>query len=177
MQTAMTIYSNMIQVQGYCSWAIIFYDGSTSDENEICKKLKNDNKNKITACKRSAYALSEWGVKPDNTDVKSANDHILGNNDTLYDHVPLNDSEILKLFQVEADNKEVIIEENDDENALAIDDDDSNLKDLVLRKGRKSIPKSVLYSDLLPHLSEFKRIFLMDEDISLLGFDMKKVTT
>lgn len=167
MQTAMTIYSNIIQVQGYCSWAIIFYDGSILDENEICKKVKNNSINKIAACKRSAYALSEWGTKPDNKEV--------GLNETLPDQVPLNETEIIKLFQDEADNKEVIIEENDDENSLAIDDDDSNLKDLVLRKGRKSIPKSVLYSDLLPYLSKYKRIFLMDEDISLLGFDMKKV--
>jgi hypothetical protein len=35
-----------------------------------------------------------------------------------------------------------------------------------------SIPKSVLYFDLLPVLSGYKRLFLLDEDISLLDFDI-----
>lgn len=36
-----------------------------------------------------------------------------------------------------------------------------------------SIPKSVLYQELLPYLPNYKRVFLMDEDISLVGFNLK----
>ena len=172
MQTAMTIYSNMIQVQGYCNWAIIFYDGLKSYEDQICKKVKSDPKNKIAACKRSAYALTESGTvnDQDNEDNnKSLNDAI--------DHPPLNETELQQLLNEEM-SKEILVEEIDDEkDTLYIDDDDKgHIKDLVLNRGRKAIPKSALYSDLLPYLYEYKRVFLMDEDISLVGFDAKKVS-
>lgn len=36
---------------------------------------------------------------------------------------------------------------------------------------RRGIPKSVLYVELLPYLRNYQRIFLMDEDISLLDFE------
>ena len=39
---------------------------------------------------------------------------------------------------------------------------------------RRGIPKSVLYADLVPYLSGYQRIFLMDEDISLLDFNLNK---
>ena len=179
MQTAMTIYSNMMQVQGYCTWAIIFYDGSKSVENDICRKIKSEPKNKIAVCKRSAYALSEHGTKADvnqNADEISPVENIYDTffNDSTIDHAPLNETELLLLLKDET-SKEVIVEEGDDENSLSIDDDDNKLKELVLQKGRKSIPKSVLYSDLLPYLYEYKKVFLMDEDISLVGFNFKKV--
>jgi hypothetical protein len=37
---------------------------------------------------------------------------------------------------------------------------------------RLSVPKTVLYHDLLPYLSTYKKVFLMDEDISLQGFNL-----
>lgn len=178
MQVAMTLFSNMIQVQGYCTWAIIFYDGPKSYETDICRKIRKDPKNKIAACKRSAYALTLHGTKMEAEDrtngvrpVENIYDTMF--NDTTHDHLPLNETELLQLLKHETSYKEVVIEE-DDENSLTIDDDDNKLKELVLQKGRKSIPKSVLYSDLLPYLYEYERVFLMDEDISLMGFDIKK---
>lgn len=39
----------------------------------------------------------------------------------------------------------------------------------------KSIPKTILYWSIVSYLPGFRRVFLMDEDISLLGFDGKKV--
>lgn len=38
-----------------------------------------------------------------------------------------------------------------------------------------STPKSVLYHDLLPVLPRYKKVFLMDEDISLQSFDLTKL--
>lgn len=38
----------------------------------------------------------------------------------------------------------------------------------------KAIPKSVMYADLLPYLPKYQRVFLMDEDISLIGFDVNQ---
>lgn len=35
-----------------------------------------------------------------------------------------------------------------------------------------SIPKTVLYRELLPYLKSYKQVLLLDEDISLLGFDL-----
>ena len=35
-----------------------------------------------------------------------------------------------------------------------------------------SIPKTVLYRELLPYILNYKHVFLLDEDISLLGFDL-----
>ena len=61
MQTAMAIYSNMIQVQGYCHWAVIIYDGSKDFEIDICNKIKANSANKVIVCKRSIYALSDGG--------------------------------------------------------------------------------------------------------------------
>ena len=171
MQTSMTIYSNMIQAQGYCNWAIIFYDGLKSYEDEICRKVKNDPKNKIATCKRSAYALTTSGTIHDN--VGNEDSHTTSNHFDI-DHPPLNETELQQLL-VEETSKEIFVEDVDDEkNTLYIDDDDNKVKDLVLNRGRKAIPKSVLYSDLLPYLYEYKRIFLMDEDISLVGFDAEK---
>lgn len=40
----------------------------------------------------------------------------------------------------------------------------------VAEKLKKSIPKSVQYQTLLPFLPDYKRVFLLDEDISLKGF-------
>jgi hypothetical protein len=37
---------------------------------------------------------------------------------------------------------------------------------------RLSVPKTVMYHDLLPYLSTYKKVFLMDEDISLQGFNV-----
>jgi hypothetical protein len=37
-----------------------------------------------------------------------------------------------------------------------------------------SVPKTVFYHDLLPYLHRYERVFLMDEDISLEGFDVKQ---
>jgi hypothetical protein len=100
--------------------------------------------------------------------------------DMLYpsiDQAPLNETELIELSKLE-NEQEVTIEDNDDPAtpAVEIDDDDSNkLEDLILRKDRKAVPKSVLYSELLPYLPQFQRIFLMDEDISLVGFDFENI--
>eukprot|EP01038_Epipyxis_sp_PR26KG_P011628 gene11628-15575_t len=40
----------------------------------------------------------------------------------------------------------------------------------------RTIPKTVMYRELLPFLSNYQRVFLLDEDISLLGFDINKFT-
>jgi hypothetical protein len=37
-----------------------------------------------------------------------------------------------------------------------------------------SVPKTIFYHDLVPYLHKYKRVFLMDEDISLEGFDVKR---
>jgi hypothetical protein len=94
--------------------------------------------------------------------------------DPSVEHPPLNETELQELIKLE-NAKEVSIEDTDDSGSVTIDDDDNaKIEDLILRKDRKAVPKSVLYSDLLPYLSKFKRIFLMDEDISLVGFDFVK---
>lgn len=38
-----------------------------------------------------------------------------------------------------------------------------------------SVPKTVMYHDVIPYLNNYKRIFLMDEDISLKGFQIDKL--
>jgi hypothetical protein len=48
----------------------------------------------------------------------------------------------------------------------------ANKKSLEI--SRRAIPKSVLYRELLPYTSAYQRIFLMDEDISLLDFNSDK---
>ena len=39
---------------------------------------------------------------------------------------------------------------------------------------RRAIPKSVLHRELLPFIPDYQRVFLMDEDISLQGFNADK---
>ena len=38
----------------------------------------------------------------------------------------------------------------------------------------QAVPKTILYTELLPYLKNFERVFLMDEDISIHGFNMAK---
>jgi hypothetical protein len=52
----------MLQVQGFCNWVIIVYDGSKDFENDICSKIKANPHFKVLACKRSSYALNDGGV-------------------------------------------------------------------------------------------------------------------
>ena len=40
-------------------------------------------------------------------------------------------------------------------------------------KEKTSIPKSVLYQELLPVLTEYQKVFILDEDISLEGFGIQ----
>jgi len=42
------------------------------------------------------------------------------------------------------------------------------------KKIRISVPKTVFYRDLLPYLPNYKKVFLLDEDISLEGFNITK---
>ena len=209
MQTAMTVYSNMLQVQGFCNWAIILYDGSKDFENDICSKIKANPLFKVVVCKRSNYALNDGGIATttsspletksvtspianDITVVANSTEQISNSTnakminheasnaeeveflDPSVDQPPLNETELQELNKLEEISKEVNIEDTDD-NSVSIDDDDAaKIEDLILRKDRKAVPKSVLYSDLLPYLPNFKRVFLMDEDISLVGFDFVK---
>eukprot|EP01034_Spumella_vulgaris_P021585 gene21585-27623_t len=48
---------------------------------------------------------------------------------------------------------------------------------LVHCRGFHHPDRTVLYTDLLPFLSHYRRVFLMDEDISLAGFDIRHFTT
>lgn len=46
-------------------------------------------------------------------------------------------------------------------------------KDIYVNITQKlSIPKTVLYRELLPYLKNYRHVFLLDEDISLVGFDL-----
>lgn len=192
MQTAMSLYSNMMQTQGSCNWAIIIYDGTKDFENDICSKIKSNALNKVVVCKRSIYALSDGGAAKNTIQsTTTANDNTNRTNgfnpnipanpaeldylDPSIEQPPLNETELFELSTLEKSSKEVTVE-TDDTNTVTIDDDDGGkLHDLLQRKDRKAVPKSVLYSELLPYLPNFKRIFLMDEDISLVGFDFKSM--
>lgn len=50
-------------------------------------------------------------------------------------------------------------------------------KDAINRNesDEKAIPKTVLYAELLPYLPLYNRVFLMDEDISLVDLDLKEM--
>jgi len=159
--------------------------------------MKANSASKVIVCKRSIYALSDGGnatIAATSTPVKIGTipdpavakkrskiddngDHTVDMLDPSIDQAPLNETELIELSKLE-NEQEVTIEDNDDPAtpAVEIDDDDSNkLEDLILRKDRKAVPKSVLYSELLPYLPQFQRIFLMDEDISLVGFDFENI--
>lgn len=107
LEPMMTLLSNAMIMGGNCDWAIIIYDGSESDEKNICKN--NILRGKVAHCKRS--------------EITTSTNHTI----------------------------------------------ETNIADIV--EGVKTTPKTVLYHELLPFLPLYKKVFLLDEDISLVGFN------
>ncbi len=46
---------------------------------------------------------------------------------------------------------------------------------ITIVKDSHTIPKTVLYRELLPFVANYKRLFLLDEDVSLMGWNSTKL--
>lgn len=142
------LQNNMNIMKDDCEWAIIFYGGNDDLMNKFCElTLKNE--------------------------ILSVNDistsFILKNNKEEGSYNVINDQNVI------GDSKKIIILCKKAENAKEKVFIDIPTADGKIIRQFRSIPKSVLYQELLSiSITSYKHIFIMDEDISLHDFHVKR---
>lgn len=157
------LQNNMNIMKDHCEWAIIFYGGYDDLMNKFCElTIKNE-------------ILS---VNDISTSLILKNNHQNDNIDSynkIIDSYNIINNQINHDQNIIGDNKQKIILCKKAEIAkekVFIDIPTSDGK--IVRQFR-SIPKSVLYQELLSiSITSYKHIFIMDEDISLNDFHMTR---
>lgn len=135
--------SNLKSTANHCDWALVFYDGDVAKIDKFCESL--------------ATVIVEGGVGAGNSSSSVlSNAHRRFSNADSY---ALNATTSIRLCQrapVSMNRREVKI----------------TAADGAVMKQNLSIPKSVLYQELLPVLSSYNYTFILDQDISLGSFDI-----
>lgn len=139
---ASTIISNVLLMKHSCDWVIVIYDGSVEFENKICQPLLKQAN--VVHCKRAEFPISN---KPRVIPVYTLTD-------------------VIKSTQT---NNNI---NTNSKGLTSVSATGTSSSKVVLAEPIGSVAKTVLYHDLLPYLPSYQRVFLLDEDISLMGFNV-----
>jgi hypothetical protein len=146
LRQSINLISNVMVMKSYCDWAVVIYEGEEENVAKMCEQ--EITRPYFVHCALSAAANTKYVRRGDGSNNNGAATASAAPAEATEEaDVDLGDSNVNADTSTESATNSSIV----------------------------SIPKTVLYADLLPILSRYKRVFLMDEDISLLDFDMNKL--